>query len=464
MCKIREVIQNNCNGIGGTTMYKFPENLYADVRIEENYSIWLNIQNGEVMSDNDISDKGAMIRVFDGNMWYSCSTNNLDNIQTELDNLAALATPNPDILSNPIVEKFEVNKDKVLLYEGENDVRKIPRQSFKELIDNYVEKCVDDAAPEIKKWNAGTSAEHTKVSFYSSKGSELVWDKQCVELNMFFEIAVDGAVTGAWKGYKELDFAKLWGHEDEINAEKLRYLEFAKNAVAVEPGDYICIFSPNATSLFTHESFGHKSESDYMLNDKTLQDEWVIGKKVGNEKISISDRGDILNSGYIPYDYEGTKARENWLIKEGVLSGRLHNAKSASILGEELTGNSRAGNYDCQPIVRMTNTYMSAGTDDPEEMIKGVKDGIYVYDIDRGTGNSDFSIIPRICYRIHDGKICEPVRVNIIMGNVFQTLFDVDAVGTDFMEFQSFWCGKNGQTISVGVGGPSIRIKKLKIS
>lgn len=150
-------------------------------------------------------------------------------------------------------------------------------------------------------------------------------------------------------------------------------------------------------------------------------------------------------------------------MKDGVLTGRLHDAKSAATLKEKPTGNARAQSFYYNPIVRMTNTYMAAGKDDPEQIIKEVKDGIYVYDWNYGTGNSTFTIQPQKAYRIRDGKIAEPVRVNVITGSVFQTLFDIDAVGTD-LEFFSGTCGKNGQSMPIATGGPTIRVKKLTIN
>ena len=93
-----------------------------------------------------------------------------------------------------------------------------------------------------------------------------------------------------------------------------------------------------------------------------------------------------------------------------------------------------------------------------------MKDGVYVVDVSNGTGNSTFVMNPTLCYRIRDGKICEPVRVHMITGSVFQTLFDVDAVGDDFELFDTYTCGKGGQSVNVSAGGPSIRVKKLAFS
>ena len=112
----------------------------------------------------------------------------------------------------------------------------------------------------------------------------------------------------------------------------------------------------------------------------------------------------------------------------------------------------------------MTNTYMAAGKDDPEQMIKDVKDGIYVYMVEYGTGQATFTMKPSISYRIRDGKLCEPLRINVLTGSVFETLFEIDAVGTDFELFDTYTCGKNGQSANVSAGGPSIRIKRLTVN
>ncbi len=445
-------------------MYQFPKDLYTDVRIEEAAYTNFYVKNGDVESDSATSVTGAIIRVYDGTMWYTGTTNDIAGIQAEIDNLASLATPNPDILKDPVVAAFEANKDTVLLYEGDNDLRKVPREKTKELILSYLEECVDKSIPELKIYTGSYNSRHIKKQFYSSKGAAVVQDMQACGMGIFFCFTVNNITTEGGKFYQELSFDCLAGHTEEIIAERDRYLDYARNAVDVVPGDYTCILSPIVTAMFTHESFGHKSEADFMLNDKTLRDEWIMGKKVGNDKITIRDIGNLPNNGYVPYDDEGTKAKGISLIENGVLTGRLHDAKSAAALEEPLTGNSRAQSYMHTPIVRMTNTYMEGGTDDPEEMIKETKDGIYVYQVNYGTGMSTFTMQPSLCYRIRDGKLCEPIRANVVTGSVFKTLFDIDAVGTDFELFNTFSCGKNGQSAPVSAGGPTIRVKTLTVN
>lgn len=445
-------------------MYRFPKDLYADVRIEEKATSNIYIKNGEVENNTAVSVTGAIVRVFDGEMWYSSVTNDISEIQSELDNLAGLAKPNPEIMNDPTVKNFEVNRAEKLVYDGENDLRKVSREKKMRLLEGFIADCVDDSIPEINTWEAHYNDVHTVKRFYSSKGAAITQDSQACMAGMYFQITVNGVTISGGKHCRKMDFNGLLNLSKEIIAERDRALDFAKNAVDVTPGEYTCVLAPVVTAMFTHESFGHKSEADFMLNDKTLRDEWTMGKTVGSEKVSICDSGDMLNHGYTPFDDEGSRARETWLIKNGVLTGRLHDAHSAAVLGEEITGNSRAQSYEYMPMVRMTNTYMQGGSDSAERMIAEIKDGIYVYNVNYGTGQSTFTMQPSICYRIRDGKLAEPIRANVITGSVFKTLFDIDAVGGDFEIFDTYVCGKNGQSVPVSSGGPTIRVKSLTVN
>lgn len=445
-------------------MYQFPENLFTEVRIVTYDGVNYYIANDEVEVNNQSQAIGALIRVFDGEMWYSSITNEPEQIQAEIDNLASLAKRNEQIYDHPVVKNFGSHRACILKYDGENDVRRITSRQREELVAHYLSVCVDKSIEEMKTYAGSYYSTHTVKEYYSSKGAAIRQDMQRCSVWVGFAFVVEGVTTWGGRNFQSMAFEGLLNREQEILKERDRYLDYARNATAIEPGDYTCVLSPSATALFTHESFGHKSESDYMLNDKTLQEEWVLGKKVGSDKVSICDNGNMENNGYTPYDDEGNEARETWLIREGVLTGRLHDSKSAAILKEEVTGNSRAAGYDCSPLVRMTNTYMAAGSDAPEDILQGVQDGIYIYDTNYGTGSSTFTMQPSLCYRIRNGRICEPVRVNVITGSVFQTLFDIDAVGNDLKIFDAFSCGKNGQNLQVSAGGPTIRVKKLTVN
>ncbi len=444
--------------------YHFPENLYSDIRIEEKYFVHLMKLNGELVNDKAIADSGALIRVYDGNMWYTTSTNELDKIQEELDGLAELASRNESIGEDPAVRLLEVNREVRLQFEGENNLKNIARARFVDVMDHYVAECTEPTVPEVNSWTVSVGGEYMKKSFYSSKGSEIVYDYQMISGGVWYTFGGNGQPMNGGKQFFGATPEDLSGHEQEVLAERDRYIDFLANAVDVEPGEYTCVLSPITTAMFAHESFGHKSEADFMLNDPVLREEWTMGKKVGSDAVSICDSGDLPNHGYIPYDDEGTKARETWLITDGVLTGRLHDSFSAAALSEELTGNCRAQDYRNRPMVRMTNTFLKAGKDSFEDIIADTKDGIYVYMVANGTGSATFVMNATVCYRIRDGKICEPLRVHMLTGSVFQTLFDIDRVGSDFELFDSYTCGKWNQSVRVSAGGPSIRVRKLTVS
>jgi len=154
------------------------------------------------------------------------------------------------------------------------------------------------------------------------------------------------------------------------------------------------------------------------------------------------------------------------LIKNGILTGRLHNSDSAADLDENVTGNSRAISFEYEPVVRMTSTYIDKGTKTYEELIAGTKDGIILKDLMHGSGMSTFTIAPTYSYYIKDGKIDKPVRISVVTGNVFEALSDIDGI-SDKVEMHCFvtgGCGKMGQApLPVGNGGPYIRVKNMQV-
>ena len=244
--------------------YHFPEGLYADVRFEEKCATQLVRFNGELVQDRMLTESGALIRVFDGKLWYTTSTNELDEIQKELDSLAELATPNPEIAEHPAIKLLEVNTDERIQYEDVK-LENIARDRFLSVLSQYEAVVSAESAPEINARVANVGGEYMKKSFYSSKGSAIVYDYQMCMASTWITYVVDGQPTQGGKNYFAVTPEELLGHEDEIKAEFARYLDFAKNATPIEPGEYTCVLSPITTAMFAHESFGHKSEADFML-------------------------------------------------------------------------------------------------------------------------------------------------------------------------------------------------------
>ncbi len=444
-------------------MYTFPENLYTDVRLEDASVSEIAYQNGELMQNLKRNYRGGFIRIFDGKRWYYSSTTDVDHIQEEIEKLALMAKENTNIIEHPVVKKFEVNKGEFFQF-SENDILKVSQEEKLELLKSYFP--LVENKEEIKMWKAIYIDRKITKEFYSSKGANLKFDYQTCAVVYRYSLNIEGKTFNGGYDKTTTDFNELKALREDIEKTLYRDIEYTRLAKPITPGKYTVIFAPIATGVFTHESFGHKSEADFMVGDEAMMKEWTIGKKVGSDNLSIVDRGDVLGGGFIPFDDEGTKSNKTYLIKDGILSGRLHSSTTAESLNEGTTGNARALNFEFEPIVRMTTTYIEAGDKTKEELISEVKEGILVEEINHGSGMSTFTIAPRVSYMIRDGKIAEPVNIAVVSGNVMETLHNIDGISKEIelLSFSLGGCGKFEQyPLPVGFGGPYIRVNNITV-
>jgi TldD protein len=233
------------------------------------------------------------------------------------------------------------------------------------------------------------------------------------------------------------------------------------SAPKVKGGQYTVVLDPVLAGVFTHEAFGHLSESDFVYENDRMREIMVLGRKFGKTHLNIVDGGAVPGyRGSYKYDDEGIPATKTHLIKEGVLVGRLHSRETAAKMGERPTGNARAISYSYQPIVRMSNTYIEPGSTTFEEMIADIKEGVYAKNWYGGmTSMEMFTFSAGEAYMIRNGKIAELLRPVVLSGNVFSTLENIDAIGTDLDMNQGGGCGKGGQSpLPVSNGSPHIRI------
>ena len=443
-------------------MYKFRKDFYADVRIEERFTTQIKLQNDELHEAKETTEKKAFIRVFDGDMWYYTSTDNISNIQNSLDELYTYATPNKDIAKNPIVAKYQVNKDKLLAF-NKKCIKNVPFADKLALLQTTSERLTS----ELCNFKSATYLDRYSVyNFYSSKGANITYDFQTCGVAYGLAFACGEENMREQLSKARTSFAELAYTDSEINEFVSRCEDFIQNAKPVQAGSYPVVLAPIVTGVFAHESFGHKSEADFMLGDEAMAREWTIGKKVASSILTIRETGVYEGSGYVPYDDEGTKAGDNYLIKRGVLSGRLHSATTAASLHEELTGNARAIDCNYEPIVRMTTTFVANGKSTFDQLIGSIKHGYYIYSVKHGSGMSTFTIAPSIAYEIVDGKLAQPVKIAVLTGNVFETLGLIDGIGNDcqILSFVTGGCGKMEQyPLNVGMGGPHIRVSKMNV-
>ncbi len=444
-------------------MIEFRKDFYADVRTEDRSRTIISYKAGVLEEMKTREERRAFLRVYDGRMWYYASVTDLAHLQKTLDGLYAAATPNGEILNDPVVRRFERNRDSQMQFTSDS-VRNIPAEEKQALLKSYLPLLTEDACVTMPE---GTYLDRNSVfHFQSSLGADITYDYQTCGLSFYCSMTEgEKKFSGHWqKG--AIRFDELKGLTEEIRAAVAEQAAFMRNSVPVEPGKYPVVLSPEAAGVFAHESFGHKSESDFMLSDETMRDEWQLGKNVGAPILSIAEWGGLPGCGYVPYDDEGTKARKNYLIKNGVLAGRLHSAQTAAALDEELTGNARAIDCSFEPIVRMTNTYIEGGNLDFDQLIAPIKKGYFIKTIRHGSGMSTFTIAPSLAYEIVDGRLGRPVQISVLTGSVFETLGLIDGLTRDvhMLSFVTGGCGKMEQmNLPVGFGGPYVRVSSMNV-
>ncbi len=444
-------------------MYRFPENLYTDVRIENVFESTINYTDG-ILDENKVREyMGAFIRIFDGQRWYYKSTTDIENIQGNIDELSKMAQQNDNILENPIVKKLQVNKEDIHKFEG-YEINSVSQKDKLALVNELLPMI--NEKEDVKSWQINYKDKRVEKEFYSSKGSCIKHDHQAAGARVYYAISCGEKKFQDGSKITSNRFEKLKELINKFEKDYNESLEFVKNSKPIEPGKYTVVLSPVVAGVFAHESFGHKSEADFMIGDETMMMEWAIGSKVGSDILSIVDYGDDSVTGYVPYDDEGTKTEKTYVIKNGVLSGRLHSSSTAADLKEELTGNARSKDFEFEPIVRMTNTYIEPGNKTKEELIGEIKEGIFIEDYKHGSGMSTFTIAPKKAYMIRDGKIAEPVNVSVISGNVMETLFKIDGLSNELEITDNIWggCGKMEQfPLSIAKGGPYVRVRDIQV-
>jgi len=261
------------------------------------------------------------------------------------------------------------------------------------------------------------------------------------------------------------DFLQIAHLHPQVREISRRAVELL-SAPRVKGGEYTVVLDPVLAGVFVHEAFGHLSESDFVYENPGLQEIMVLGKRFGERILNIVDDAAIPGlRGSYKYDDEGVPARKNYLIREGILVGRLHSRETAGKMGEGLSGNARSASYRFPPIVRMSNTFIEPDTANLDDLLEGIEEGIYARNWHGGTTSMEmFTFSAGEAFMIRKGKIAEPIRPVVLTGNVFATLALIDGIARDLDMNQGGGCGKGDQyPLPVSNGSPHIRIRKCLV-
>ena len=264
-----------------------------------------------------------------------------------------------------------------------------------------------------------------------------------------------------------LDFFLLEKTPEHFAKEAARQAIVQLDAIDAPAGESTVVLGPGWPGILLHEAVGHGLEADF--NRKGVSAfSGRIGQQVASPLCTIVDDGTIGHRrGSINVDDEGTPSKKNVLIENGVLRGYLQDKLSSTLMKTDSTGSGRRESYQAIPMPRMTNTYMLAGESDPEEIIRSVPKGIYCANfgggqVDITSGNFVFQATES--YLIENGKLGRPVKGATLIGNGPEALKYVSMVGNDLKLDEGVGtCGKDGQSVPVGVGIPTIKIDKMTV-
>jgi len=263
----------------------------------------------------------------------------------------------------------------------------------------------------------------------------------------------------------------------ELENGQARYLNFAEesvrqalvNLVAIDApaGAFPVVLGAGWPGVLLHEAVGHGLEGDFNRKGSSTFS-GKVGTKVCSELCTIVDDGTMANRrGSINIDDEGTPGQYNMLIEKGILKGYMQDKHNAGLMGVKPTGNGRRESYAHLPMPRMTNTYMLAGESSPEDIIKSVKKGIYAPNFAGGQvdiTSGKFVFTSSEAYLIENGEITSPVKGVTLIGSGPEAMQKVSMVGNDLkLDAGVGVCGKDGQSVPVGVGQPTLKIDEMTI-
>ncbi len=268
-------------------------------------------------------------------------------------------------------------------------------------------------------------------------------------------------------GRVELDFFHREKTPEHFAIEAARQAVSQLGAIEAPAGEMTVVLGPGWPGVLLHEAVGHGLEADFNRK-KTSAFSDRIGQQVSSPLCTVVDDGTIDNRrGSLNVDDEGNPTQRNVLIENGILRGYLQDQLSSRIMGSPATGNGRRESYEHIPMPRMTNTFMLPGESDPEEIIRSVPKGLYCVNfgggqVDITSGNFVFSASES--YLIEGGKVTRPVRNATLIGNGPEAMRRVSMVGNDLKLDEGVGvCGKEGQSIPVGVGIPTVRIDRMTV-
>jgi TldD protein len=318
---------------------------------------------------------------------------------------------------------------------------------------------------EVKSTTGSYGDRTIRQEFYSSDGARVITRVTRTVAQVHFIAKAGARITsrrirvGAAKGFEVFRDVDVAAKAREGAKATVRLLK----APAPPSGRMTVVLDPELTGVFSHEALGHASEGDLIAAGESCL-KGRMGEKLGDESVTLCDDSTVPGGfGSFPYDDQGMPSRRRVLLEDGVVVGHLTDRVSAYKLGRASTGSARAESYADRPLVRMTNTFIEAGDKSFDELLAGIKQGVYAVGSRGGqvdTAKGSFVFNAQESYLIKNGRLGHALRDVSLTGSILETLANVEGLGKEFAWGDPGYCGK-GQYVPVGDGGPHTRIKDV---
>ena len=442
---------------------------YADLYFQYSRSESWGLEEGQVKSGNFNIDQGVGVRAVSGEKTAFAYS---DDINLPALQQAANATKAIADMGN---DSFEANKTGVIqhieapqLYIPQDPIASLSAEAKVKLLER-LETYARKVDPRITQVTASVAGEYEVIMVARHDGVMAADVRPLVRLSINVIAESNGRrEQGSAGGGGRFDYAYFTDEVLQDYAEKAVHQALVNlDARPAPAGNMTVVLGAGWPGILLHEAIGHGLEGDFNRKGSSAFS-GKIGQRVASKGVTVVDDGTISNRrGSLSLDDEGNPTQRTVLIEDGILRGYIQDSLNSRLMGMPLTGNGRRESYAHIPMPRMTNTYMLNGDMPPDEIIKSVKKGLYAANfgggqVDITSGKFVFSAAE--AYMIEDGKITYPVKGATLIGNGPDVLTRVSMIGND-MQLDSGvgTCGKEGQSVPVGVGQPTLKIDGLTV-
>lgn len=438
---------------------------YADLYFQYSRAESWGLEEGQVKSGNFSIDQGVGVRAVSGEKTAFAYS---DDINLNALTAAANATKSIAAIGAEQIGKSIITKPSRQLYLPHDPIASLSADAKVKLLER-LEQFTKQIDPRVTQVMASIAGEYEVIMVARSDGLLSADVRPLVRISVQVHVEQNGRrEQGSSGGGGRFDYSYFTDEVLQSYAQKAVHQALVNlDARPAPAGSMTVVLGAGWPGILLHEAIGHGLEGDFNRKGSSAFAN-MIGKQVAAKGITVVDDGTIADRrGSLSVDDEGNQTNRTVLIEDGILRGYIQDTLNAKLMNMPITGNARRESYAHIPMPRMTNTYMMNGTHDPAEIIKSVKKGLYAANfgggqVDITSGKFVFSAAE--AYMIEDGKITYPVKGATLIGNGPDVLTRVSMIGNDMaLDSGVGTCGKEGQSVPVGVGQPTLKIDGLTV-